>query len=241
MEVDISDSTPRWNYFEASEKGAEDVPGLPLADTMPVGAFYGDFGKPTGRRDEGGTLGNEAAARYHRSSEEMVKPGQKGGEGDIVFPRLMPAPLRGSNSLHHHRQNVRTWPADGALQRRATQIAALPGGSWPLTQPQQRYHHHHHHNHRRQNEIPTTNALRPFPQHPSRWQTITPPTSTPPGLQPLPPRPRDPNIMPTPPVAGAASAFAEDLAYFTNGLAADKRLLEDAGLVAQGRRKKVRV
>ncbi|KAI7193281.1 hypothetical protein KC343_g11510 [Hortaea werneckii] len=244
MEVEIGDSTPRGNHFEASERGAEDVPGLPLADTMPVGAFYGDFGKPTGSRDEGETLGNQPATRYHRSSEEVVKPGQKGGEGDIVFPRLMPGAVRGSTRLQHHRQNVRTWPTDAALQRRATQGAALPGGSWPLTQQPQRYHHHHH-NHRRQNEIlpttTTTSALRPFPQPQPRWPTTTPTPSTPPGLQPLPPRPRDPNIMPTPPVAGGA-AFAEDLALnFANGLVADKRLLEDAGLVAQGRRKKVRV
>ncbi|KAI6843961.1 hypothetical protein KC332_g10960 [Hortaea werneckii] len=241
MEVEISDSTPRGNYFEASEgKGAEDVPGLPLADNMPVGAFYGDFGKPTGSRGEEDALGDQQVAR-HRSSEEVVKPGQKGGEEDIGFPRLMPGSLRGSTSLRHHRQNVRTWPADGALQRRATQVAALAGGSWPLKQPpQQRYHHHHH---RQNGRIPpTTNNPGPFPQHPSRWQTITP-TTTATGLQLLPPRPRDPNIMPTPPIAGGASAaFAEDLALnFANGLAADKRLLEDAGLVAQGRRKKVRV
>ncbi|KAI7484988.1 hypothetical protein KC351_g4166 [Hortaea werneckii] len=245
MEVEISDSTPRGNYFEASEgKGAEDVPGLPLADNMPVGAFYGDFGKPTGSRGEEDALGDQQVAR-HRSSEEVVKPGQKGGEGDIGFPRLMPGSLRGSTSLHHHRQNVRTWPADGRLERRATtQAAPVFGGSLPLTQPQ-RYHHHHHHNNRRQNELPTTKApLYPFPQHPSRWPVATPTTPTATGVQPLPPRPRDPNIMPTAPVAGggAAAFAAEDLALnFANGLAADKRLLEDAGLVAQGRRKKVRV
>lgn len=245
MEVEISDSTPRGNYFEASEKGAEDVPGLPPGDSMPVGAFYGDFGKATGSMDEGITSGNEAATRYHRSShEEVVKPGQKGKEGDIVFPRLMPGSmLRGSTSLHHHRQNVRTWPADGRLERRATQVAPLPGGSWPLTQPQpQRYHHHHHRHTPPNGRIPPTSNPQPFPQSPSRWPVAIPTTSTPPGSQPLPPRPRDPNIMPTPPVAEAASAFAEDLALnFANGLVADKRLLEDAGLVAQGRRKKVRV
>lgn len=223
-DVEVADSTPQEeNYFEASEMGEEDVPGLPLVDAMPVGAFHGDFGASTAARDEGNALGNQRAARYN--SSEQVKPGHKGREGDIVFPRLIPSSLRGSANLHHHRrQNVHTWPADGTLERRTTYIAPLPG-----------YHHRHH-----QNGIPPPNHQHPLPHIPTRLPTTTatyPTTTT--SLQRLPPRPRDPNIMPTPPVAGAV--LAEDLAQFANGLAADKRLLEDTGLVAQGRRKKVRL
>ncbi|KAI6797338.1 hypothetical protein KC361_g3977 [Hortaea werneckii] len=254
MEVEIADSTPQEeNYFEASEdddaEGEMDpvAEGIPSVDAMPVGAFYGDFGAKPATRDEGLRLGDQPAAPYHRSSHEGVKPGQKGGgEGDIVFPRLMPNSLRVSTSLHHqHRQNVHTWPADGRVaERRTTQAAApLPGGSWPLAQQQRHQHHHYYrHTHHRQNGVPpANNGLRPFPQtssHRPIATTTTTPTAT--GLQHLPPHPRDPNIIPTRHPA-AAAVMAEDLAHFANGLAADKRLLEDAGLVAQGRRKKVRL
>ncbi|KAI7460127.1 hypothetical protein KC357_g9052 [Hortaea werneckii] len=248
MEVEIADSTPQEeNYFEASEDDDEGevdrvAGGIPSVDAMPVGAFYGDFGPRPATRDEGERLGDQPAARYYRSSHEEVKPGQKGEEGDIVFPRVMRDSLRGSTSLHHqHRQNVHTWPADGRMvERRTTQAAApLPGGSWPLAQQQQ--HRHHHHRTHQNGVPPTNNALHSFPQTPSHrpiTTLTTTPTAT--GLQHIPPRPRDPNIIPTQRPA-AAAATAEDLAHFANGLAADKRLLEDAGLVAQGRRKKVRL
>ncbi|KAI6813774.1 hypothetical protein KC340_g18575 [Hortaea werneckii] len=118
-EVEVGDSTPQGeNFFESSEIGSVDPSGLPLVDTMPVGAFHGDFGAPTATRDEGNTLGNQGSAHYRSSGE--LKPGQKLQGGDIVFPRLMPASLRGPMSLHH-RQNVHTWPAaDGTLERRPT-------------------------------------------------------------------------------------------------------------------------
>ncbi|KAI7208686.1 hypothetical protein KC333_g9044 [Hortaea werneckii] len=238
LEVEVGDSTPQEeNFFESSENGSGDPSGPPLVDAMPVGAFHGDFGAPTATRDEGNTWGNQGSAHYRFSAE--LKPGQKVQGGDIVFPRLMPTSLRGSAGLHH-RQNVHTWPPDGTLERRPTYAGPFSGGSLPFTQQQLHHHPHHHH---RQNGAPPTNPPQPFPHIPSRLPTTTTTTTTYPAaasLQRLPPRPRDPNIMPTRPSA-AAVANAEDLAHFANGLAADKRLLEDAGLVAQGRRKKVRL
>ncbi|KAI7163381.1 hypothetical protein KC316_g13037 [Hortaea werneckii] len=232
-EVEVGDSTPQEeNFFESNEEGEKDVSGLSLGDVMPVGAFHGDFGASTGTSDEGMTLGNQRAAHYRSSAE--LKPGQKVQGGDIVFPRLMPSSLRGPASLQH-RQNVHTWPPDGRLEQRGTYATPVTGGSLPFTQ-QQRHNHHHHH---RQNGIPPSNNLQQFSHIPSRLPTTTAATSTAPGLQRLPPRPRDPNIIPTRPTAAVANA--EDLARFANGLAADKRLLEDAGLMAQGRRKKVRL
>lgn len=237
-EVEISDSTPQEeNFFESSENGSVDPSGLPLVDAMPVGAFHGGFGAPTATRDEGNTLGDQGSAHYR--SSEALKPGQMVQGGDIVFPRLMPASLRGSTSLHH-RQNVHTWPAaDGTLERRPTYAGPFSGGSLPLTQQQQQQQRSHHHHHR-QNGIPPTNHPQRFPHIPSRLPTTTTTFPATASLQRLPPRPRDPNIIPTRPTA-AALANAEDLAHFANGLAVDKRLLEDAGLVAQGRRKKVRL
>ncbi|KAI7240604.1 hypothetical protein KC330_g1088 [Hortaea werneckii] len=237
LDVEVGDSTPQEeNFFESSEKGEKDVPGLSLGDVMPVGALHGDFGASTVTRDEGVTLGNQRTAHYRSSAE--LKPGQKVQGGDIVFPRLMPSSLRGSTSLQH-RQNVHTWPPDGRLEQRGTYATPLPGGGLPLTQQQQQQRYHHHHR-THQNGIPPSNAPTHFPHIPSRWPPTTtttyPATNSP---QRLPPRPRDPNIIPPRPTAAVANA--EDLAYFANGLAADKRLLEDAGLVAQGRRKKVRL
>ncbi|KAI7535921.1 hypothetical protein KC331_g11760 [Hortaea werneckii] len=244
LEVEVGDSTPQEeNYFESSENGSVGPTGLLLVDAMPVGAFHGDFGAT---RDEGITLGDQRTARY-RSSHDELKRGQTDGEGDIVFPRLLPSSLRGPAGLQH-RQNVHTWPPDGTLEQRATYATPLAGGSLPLRQQQQRHRHHHHHHHPhhhfRQNGIPPPNNPHPFPTPPSRLPTniTTTTTTTYPAttsLQRLPPRPRDPNIIHTRPTAAAANA--EDLAHFANGLAADKRLLEDAGLMAQGRRKKVRL
>ncbi|KAI6858117.1 hypothetical protein KC343_g15782 [Hortaea werneckii] len=217
MEVEISDSTPRGNYFEASEKGAEDVPGLPPGDSMPVGAFYGDFGKATGSMDEGITSGNEAATRYHRSShEEVVKPGQK-ERADLACRREARAEGNAGCSLAG-------WEL-AAYTATTTTISPPPPPSyaseWKNPAHQQ----------------PPTFSPIPIPMargHTNHFDPSWIPASPAP--------PPDPNIMPTPPVAEAASAFAEDLALnFANGLVADKRLLEDAGLVAQGRRKKVRV
>ncbi|GAB1741356.1 hypothetical protein NU219Hw_g6593t1 [Hortaea werneckii] len=247
-DVEVGDSTPpEENYFESSENGSVDSSGRPLVDAMPVGAYHGDFGARTASSRVDGNPFRQQRAAHPRSSREELKPGHKGGEGDIVFPRLMPTSLRGTAGPHHHRHNVQTWPAvDGTLERRTTTYAApLPGGTFPLTQQPNRHHHHHHRTH-------ATAVPRPFPPIPALGSpttvTRTPSTHPTGGPQRLPPRPRDPNIIPPRPtiatpaaVGGAVGVGAEDLVYFANGLVADKRLLEDAGLVAQGRRKKVRV